>query len=94
MKTQNEHPLYGTISHLKGTWSVVMEKQGNTTSTLSGYGEFPFSEYNNIPVIDFSSVDIDVVLEALRYSTDNMPGYGGNLDNYLRFIKSLGIKIN
>jgi hypothetical protein len=25
---------------------------------------------------------------------DNMPGYGGNLDNYLRFIKSLGIKIN
>ena len=92
MKTQDK-PLHGTISHLKGSWSVVFEKRENTTSTLSGYGSFPKDQYN-IPVIDFSSVDLDTVFEALRYNTDHMPGFGGDLNKYLNFIKSLGIKIN
>jgi hypothetical protein len=99
-------PLYGTIPHSRKTWTVTHHKEkfgsGNVTSRTEGYGDFPFSEYPEIPVIDFSSVEIDVVFKALkllngRYVIEKRDAIfkedGITLEQYLNEIQDLGIEI-
>lgn len=61
----NHRPLYGTIAYFGRSWSVTFntrETYGRngcniSASSLSGYGEFPFDEFPNIPVIDFRTCE-------------------------------------
>lgn len=102
--TQNQHiPLYGTIPFYGGQYSVTFTavKNGDgcyTTSVLSGYGEFPFSEYPGMPVIDYR--DNEAVWEALKIRDNNRPAesnphvYRGTLKEFLTLHVNLGIKVH
>ena len=54
----NSVPCYGIVNYFGDGWTVYYRhkktEDGYTTGSLSGYGDFPFDEFPNIPVIDYS----------------------------------------
>ena len=49
----SETPLYGVIAATGGVWTIIFHPHGDQTArSLSGYGEFPYADYPDMPVID------------------------------------------
>ena len=92
---KEQKPLYGTIPYFGGEYSIIFAKEINehstATSTLSGYGDFPFAKYPGLPVINYQ--DNDNVFECMKYPVEDLPGHGGDLQTFLNFIKSKGVEI-
>lgn len=66
-----DQPLYGTICRSGKEWTITLKEKTTSTGTtitgsISGYGEFPFEKYHDIPVIDFTGESLDRCFEALR----------------------------
>lgn len=107
--TRNNKPMYGIINYFGSGWTVIYRKTylGNgcwSTNSLNGYGEFPFDEFPDIPVIDYR--DNNAVLDALKANLNiiECSTYNRELDNlgcmktvrlkeYLEYIQSLDIRI-
>jgi hypothetical protein len=108
-KMEHNIPLYGVIPHLGGEWTIeymaeeTINKKGVRTSTVtgrySGYGTFPFDKYPNLPVIDFTSVDVKTTFKAInlpdtiKSKEENPIFYTGTLKSYLMAVKGLGVRI-
>lgn len=92
-------PIYGTIAYFGG-WSVSFAPEGSvSSSTLSGYGDFPVERFPGLPVVDFRSLDgpglpdrkfpnLPMVEES--YGTHYGSGYVP-LSEYLRLCENAGI---
>ena len=64
-------PAYGTIARTGKEWTVTLQTKHTDTGTTisgsrSGFGEFPFSEYWGLPVIDFTGESFDRCFEGLK----------------------------
>ena len=97
---KKDKPVYGCISYFGGEWMVSFEatvSDGSyTTSSLSGYGEFPFDRFPSIPVIDYRNNDN--VIKAISIPLSELPievypGSKGTLESYLAKIEALNIRI-
>ena len=101
-------PVYGQIAYTGGRWSVehVLTKDSNGTtgsSSTTGYGEFPFADYPNIPVIDYTGNDAVVdKLSANICCKETSHDYGQGagsiwisltLEAYLQWHKDHGIDV-
>lgn len=93
-------PLYGIIAYTGNQWSITFKeefyKKSSTTSTLSGYGSFPYDRYPDIPVIDFNGAD--KVIESLSIPRSLRPKEesginSGTLETYLNELIKLDIPI-
>jgi hypothetical protein len=102
MNSKKEKPLYGTIPYYSGSWSVTFQKEksgtgnGETSHYLSGYGDFPFEKYPNIPVINYR--DNDAVFKKPDYcvkeaTINPLPNNTLPLKDYLTVLSSYGIEI-
>jgi hypothetical protein len=89
MKQQT--PLYGTIPYFGGSYSITFAHEGTTTSSLMGYGDFPYADFPYLPVIDYR--DNDAVFLCMAYPTEQRPGYGGDLEAFLAFHKAHNVPI-
>lgn len=104
----NNRPAYGTIPALGGEWFITFYKETDPTTgsaitgTSHGYGEFPFADFPNLPVIDFRTSDR--LRDALRFNStieetaivtdyDRTAGHVMPLSEYLNRIAALGFKI-
>lgn len=77
MKHPNaETPLYGVIAALGGSWTIVFHPHGtHTARSLSGYGEFPFAEYPDMPVIDHrTSIRVETSFYVAEEYGQHFPG--------------------
>jgi len=90
-------PLYGTIAYYKGNWSISFEAQQSadgcwSTSSMSGYGDFPFADYPRLPIVNFLQNDR---LFLCKWPLEKMPGSTGNppLADYLNHLVDLGIEV-
>jgi hypothetical protein len=88
--------LYGTIPYFGGSYSVTFAPEKNatgstTTSTLTGYGDFPFADFPDLPVIDYRNNE--AVFPCMAYPTEQRPGYGGNLEAFLAFHRAHNVPI-
>lgn len=67
--------LYGIISCMGDTWTVVYRKEGQlgetaswwTTREQSGDGDIPFDRFPDIPIIDFTNNDAMYEVCSLNY---------------------------
>jgi hypothetical protein len=96
---------YGTIPYYGGTYSVTFFKDKHGASSyLTGYGEFPFDEYPDIPVINYKGND--AVFDALKWNrlieetqiiTNYDRGISTNqiisLRHFLEHISDMGVQI-
>jgi hypothetical protein len=98
----NEKAILGIISYTGKTWTVEFKKKGMSTSYKQGYGEFPFDEYPDIPVIDYT--DNDAVMDKLAVNlcceetSNNGSGVPGlwtrlPLTQYLQWHRDHGISV-
>jgi len=96
-------PLYGTIPFFGNAWNVTFKKIRSgtnfSTSTMSGYGDFPFERFPNIPVIDFTNNDsvLDVLKLNVRIEESTIEDSYTPvipLKNYLAKIYDMGITIH
>ena len=102
MQENNSIPLYGTIPFFGGEWTVTFKKTRDGkawhTGNLSGYGDFPFDRFPNIPVIDYTGNDS--VIDVLKWNTyieettNTKDSPVIPLKNYLARVYDLGIKIH
>lgn len=88
MKQQT--PLYGTIPYMGGSYSITFAPEGTTTSSLMGYGDFPFADFPDLPVIDYRHNE--AVFPCMEYPGVR-PGYGGDLEAFLAFHKAHNVPI-
>ena len=93
-----EKVLYGKICYLGGQWSVTYEPSrrddGRVSGSgyLTGYGNFPFDRFPDIPVIDLEGND--VAWEVFCGGCPEDPGYGNtHLSDYLDYYRSKGVRI-
>lgn len=104
MKTRyysQDIPAYGTIPYSGKTWTITFKRQDLTTSMLEGYGEFPFNDYPDLPVINYKDNDkVFEVLKAHLMCSDCciQHGYFDSwnylpLNEYLKTIHDMGIEI-
>ena len=88
-------PVVGMIAQGGKSWTVQFKPEPNlssqTTSSLSGYGNFPFSRFPHIPVIDLSN-NLDVAIRSINQAP-KAPRLGGDLKIYLAWFRSNGVKI-
>jgi hypothetical protein len=88
-------PIVGIIAQGGKSWTVQFKPEPNlsshTTSSLSGYGGFPFSRFPNIPVIDLSD-NLDVAIKSINQAPKT-PRQGGDLKTFLAWYRNNGIKI-
>ena len=93
---KKEKAIMGTIPYFGGEWPVTFEptQKGvrSLTTSMSGYGEFPFDRFPNIPVVDFRE-NWESCKASMNLDVNDHPGNGGNLKSYLKIIKSNGGKI-
>ena len=100
-----DKPVFGTIDALGG-WHVdyavclpVTDKCGVTYHSLSGYGNFPFDRFPDIPVIDYRNVPGKQLIAAINIRECFRPKichpllYSGTLETYLNAIRELEIPI-
>ena len=98
MKTK-EKAVYGVIPYFGGEWTVEMRKEGNTTSRITGYGEFPFDRYPDIPVIDFRNNDkvMNYLRWSNKYGVEECENWSNKiylpLKKYLAEVEKMGIKV-
>jgi hypothetical protein len=64
-------PAYGIIARTGKSWFVALQtKKTETGCTISGnrsgYGDFPFSHYWGLPVIDFTGESLDRCFDGLK----------------------------
>lgn len=93
----SDQPLVGFISALGGSYSVRMKATKNCSSMTTGYGDFPYDKYPNIPVVDFRNANIGMVLSlpyiteayAHHFYDDHVP-----LEQYLKLAKQAGATIH
>jgi hypothetical protein len=69
--TDPDVPLYGIICRTGKEWTVRLKEKHTPTGctingNISGYGDFPFERFPELPVIDFSGESFDRCFEALR----------------------------
>ena len=102
-KPQRPQPCYGTIPALGGEWTIthdVSREINISASDHSGYGDFPFDRFPDIPVIDFRTCSTDQLIAAInlpgtvRPEETNPYSYKGSLDTYLHALKEIGITIH
>jgi len=98
--TKDSIPLYGIIAYTGNQWSITFKeelyKNSSVTSTLSGYGTFPFDRYPGVPVINFNGAE--KVIESLSISREFRPKEesginSGTLETYLNELIKLDIPI-
>ena len=107
--SESNIPLYGVICHEGGQWTVEYyaeinyNKKGVRTSTVtgrySGYGNFPYEKYPQLPVIDLTNTDLKTVFKVinipdnLRPKEENPLFNTGNLNSYLSTVRDMGVPI-
>ena len=88
--------LYGTIDY-SGGWHVTFEAENNRTCELSGYGEFPYSRFPDIFVINFKNDNkVFDYLKAAKNDvmpSESNPRYTGSMDTFMELINDLGIMV-
>lgn len=90
-------PLYGIIPYFGKEWTVIFKEEENSRETLSGYGDFPFNRFPNIPVINLENNN--KVIEYLRIQNELKPReensylYKGTMKTFLSEVKALRIEI-
>jgi hypothetical protein len=93
-------PLYGIISYSGNQYTVIFKEEvypySTITGSLTGYGNFPYEKYPDIPVVNFTGAD--KVIESINISRDLRPkeessNYSGTLQTYLNELIKLDIPI-
>ena len=97
-------PMYGTISHNGGNYTLSMKKQGSCSNiTLTGYDKSVFDGFSG-PVIRFDLAPLDAVLDWLKGPSLCVKGHGSEsfhsqdeiftLDEYLDRARSFNIPVD
>jgi hypothetical protein len=104
-----EKALYGVIPYFAGEWTIRFQKEERehscSTHSLSGYGDFPFDKFPDIPVIDFrdndkvmESLKANWIIEEVQLITDYDLKFNSDkiisIEQYLNWINDLGIKVH
>lgn len=99
VRKEDKKALYGVISYTGGQYTVIFEKQTSadgctSISNLSGYGDFPFESYPNIPVINYAKNDkVFEVLKKNLYVIESSSNGNITLKDFLQVIYNLGIEV-
>lgn len=79
MLYDDSKPVYGVIAYTGGQWTVNYEDSGNCRNhTLTGYGDFPYDRFPDLPVIDFSANDR--VMDWLKQNPQELHPISKQLD--------------
>lgn len=101
--TTGETALYTTIALGGNQWTIHFKKDksenSTTSSTLTGYGQYPAEEYPGIPVVRLDLVGFKTALKFTSIPDDIRPQeetdiYSGMLETFLNRAVQLGIPVD